>query len=91
VTANSNTNFGPADLEGFGSAGLESPSRPECRPKLETSYALGLPTTPEPPPKVTIDEPPPFLGTWRRVYIFILCYLAVVIAGFYVFSRAYAP
>ena len=55
------------------------------------SYPLGLPTTPEPPPKVTIDEPPPFLGSWRRVYIFILCYLAVVIAGFYVFSRVYAP
>jgi hypothetical protein len=60
-------------------------------PKLETSYALGLPNTPELPPKVTIDEPPPFLGTWPRVYIFILCYLAVVIAGFYVFSLAYAP
>ena len=55
------------------------------------SYALGLPNTPEPPPKVTIDEPPPFLGSWQRVYIFILCYLVVVIAGFYAFSRAYAP
>ncbi|HEY6390217.1 MAG TPA: hypothetical protein VIX89_02995 [Bryobacteraceae bacterium] len=50
-----------------------------------------MPNTPEPPPKAIVDEPPPFLGTWRRVYIFILCYLAVVIAGFYVFSRAYAP
>jgi len=50
-----------------------------------------LPTPPEPPHKVVIDEPPPFLGTWRNVYIFVLCYLAVVILGFYLFSRAYAP
>jgi len=48
-----------------------------------------------PPPeiihKVVADDPPPFLGTWRRVYIFVLCYLVFVIAAFYVFSRAYAP
>ena len=54
-------------------------------------YALGLPQPPEAVHKVVIDEPPPFLGTWRRVYIFVLCYLVFVIAGFYVFSRAYAP
>jgi hypothetical protein len=59
--------------------------------KTGNSYALGLPNKPEPPPKVTIDEPPPFLGTWRRVYVFILCYLVLLIAGFYIFSRAYAP
>jgi hypothetical protein len=35
------------------------------------------------------DEPPPFLGTWRRVYTAILVYLAVLIAGFYLFTRAY--
>jgi hypothetical protein len=47
---------------------------------------------PQPPEhKVVIDEPPPFLGTWRRVYIFVLCYLAFVITAFYAFSRAYAP
>lgn len=50
-----------------------------------------LPQPPEPPHKVVIDEPPPFLGTWRRVYLFVLAYLAFVIAAFYVFSRAYAP
>ena len=35
------------------------------------------------------DEPPPFLGTWRRVYTAILIYLAATIAVFYFFTRAY--
>ena len=38
-----------------------------------------------------MDEPPPFLGTWKRVYAFIVCYLAVVIALFAWFTRSYAP
>jgi hypothetical protein len=36
------------------------------------------------------DEPPPFLGTWRNVYLFVLAYLACVITLFYVFTRAFA-
>jgi hypothetical protein len=35
------------------------------------------------------DDPPPFLGTWRRVYIAILIYLALIILAFYVFTRAW--
>jgi hypothetical protein len=35
------------------------------------------------------DEPPPFLGTWKRVYIAILIYLVIIIAVFYLFTRAY--
>ena len=35
------------------------------------------------------DEAPPFLGTWRRVYIGVLAYLFVIIAAFYLFTRAY--
>jgi len=35
------------------------------------------------------DEPPPFLGTWRRVYVGILIYLVVIITVFYLFTRAY--
>jgi len=35
------------------------------------------------------DEPPPFLGSWRRVYIAIVCYLALLIAAFSLFTRAY--
>ena len=36
------------------------------------------------------DEPPPILGTWRRIYILVLCYLAMLVAGFYVFTRVFA-
>jgi len=36
------------------------------------------------------DEPPPLLGSWRRIYIIVLCYLVVIIAGFYVFTRVFA-
>jgi hypothetical protein len=35
------------------------------------------------------DEPPPFLRTWKRVYIAVLIYLCAVIAVFYLFTRAY--
>jgi hypothetical protein len=36
------------------------------------------------------DEPPPFLGTWPRVYTAIVLYLAALIAVFYLFTRAYS-
>ena len=42
-----------------------------------------------PHPRDVPDEAPPFLGTWRRVYVGIMIYLAVVIAGFYLFTLAY--
>jgi hypothetical protein len=35
------------------------------------------------------DDPPPFLRTWRRVYIAVACYLAAVIAAFALFTKAY--
>ena len=35
------------------------------------------------------DGAPPFLGTWRRVYVAVLIYLAAVIAAFYAFTRAH--
>lgn len=35
------------------------------------------------------DEPPPFLGTWRRVYAAVLIYLVAVIVLFYWFARAW--
>ena len=35
------------------------------------------------------DDPPPFLGTWRRVYIVVLIYLAAIIAACYGFTRAF--
>ncbi len=35
------------------------------------------------------EEPPPFLGTWQRLYVAVLIYLAVLIALFYAFTRAW--
>jgi hypothetical protein len=35
------------------------------------------------------DEPPPFLGTWKRVYTAVLVYLVVIIAAAYLFARIY--
>jgi hypothetical protein len=40
-------------------------------------------------PKVQKDEPPPFLGSWARVYVAVLIYLAVVISLFAMFTQAY--
>jgi hypothetical protein len=40
-------------------------------------------------PRDVPDEPPPFLGTWRRVYIGVLIYLVVIITGFYLFTLAH--
>jgi hypothetical protein len=42
------------------------------------------------PSKEMADEPPPFLGSWRSVYIFVLVYEAVVITLFYIFTRVMA-
>jgi len=36
------------------------------------------------------DEPPPFLGSWRRVYTAVLIYLGCVIVAFYIFTRAFS-
>jgi hypothetical protein len=38
-----------------------------------------------------LDEPPPFLKRWPNVYRFVIVYLAVVIALFYIFTAAYRP
>ncbi len=35
------------------------------------------------------DDPPPFLGTWPRVYEAVAAYLALIIVLFYLFTRAY--
>jgi hypothetical protein len=49
-----------------------------------------------PPPPDSIrreqmpDEPPPFLGTWRRVYAGVLVYLALLIAALWAFMRIFS-
>jgi len=35
------------------------------------------------------DEPPPFLGTWPRVYGLTLIYLVLIIAAMSIFTRAF--
>ena len=42
-----------------------------------------------PEPRDVADEPPPFLGTWKRVYAGVLIYLVVIIAVFYAFTEMY--
>jgi hypothetical protein len=37
-----------------------------------------------------VDDPPPFLGSWRNVYTAVLLYLAALIVIFYAFTRAFA-
>lgn len=41
--------------------------------------------------KTPAVEPPPFLGSWKRVYAAVLLYLVVLIAAFYLFTRVFAP
>jgi hypothetical protein len=36
---------------------------------------------------VVIDEPPPILRTWPRLYTAVLCYLVLLIAGLYTLTR----
>lgn len=36
------------------------------------------------------EEPPPFLGTWRRVYTAVLLYLISLITLFWFFGRAWS-
>ena len=41
--------------------------------------------------KPVFDEPPPLLRTWPRAYAFVVCYLAVLISLFYVFTKRFEP
>ena len=35
------------------------------------------------------DEPPPFLGSWPKVYAVVAAYLAALILLFHLFTRAW--
>ena len=41
------------------------------------------------PRGVPESEPPPILDRWPRVYAAVLCYLALLIAVLYVFTRLF--
>jgi hypothetical protein len=36
------------------------------------------------------DEPPPFLGSWPRVYAFVLIWLFLLVCLFYAFARTWS-
>lgn len=36
-----------------------------------------------------IEEPPPILGTWKRLYAAVAIYLVVLILVFYWFTRSF--
>jgi hypothetical protein len=40
--------------------------------------------------KSPVDEKPPFLGTWPRVYAAVLVYLVVIIVLFAWFGRSFS-
>ena len=47
--------------------------------------------TPEDPARERMpDDPPPFLGTWRRVYLAVLMYLASLVVTFWVFTKVFS-
>lgn len=47
-------------------------------------------TSPDPgTPERRTEEPPPFLGSWRNVYVALLVTLASYIAVFWLITEAY--
>ena len=38
-----------------------------------------------------IDEPPPFLGSWKRIYVAVVIYLIAIISLFALFGKAFTP
>ena len=62
-------------------------ARPRASPHGCSASPCYTPFMPE--PRDVPDEPPPFLGSWKRVYIAVLLYLGAIVLGFYVFTRAY--
>jgi hypothetical protein len=37
------------------------------------------------------EDPPPILGSWRRLYAVVIGWLLVLIVVFYLFARRFAP
>ncbi len=37
------------------------------------------------------DEPPPLMGTWRRLYFTVIAWLILLILVFYAFARRFTP
>lgn len=48
------------------------------------------PASPDDMPTPDVNEPPPFLGTWGRVYGTVLGFLALLVILMLVFMRAFS-
>ena len=48
-------------------------------------------TTPKPGRNQPREDPPPLLGTWRRLYLVVIGWLFFLILAFYLFARRFAP
>jgi hypothetical protein len=42
------------------------------------------------PQREVVDDPPPFFGTWPRVYAAVLLYLLCLISALLVFTRTFS-
>ena len=42
-------------------------------------------------PRADLDEPPPLLGSWRRIYALVFVSQVLLATLFYVITRIYAP
>ena len=40
--------------------------------------------------RTVVDEPPPFLGSWNRIYLAVIIYLITLITLFWFFGKAWA-
>ena len=43
-----------------------------------------------PPPHPTNNEPPPFLGSWRNMYVAVIALLVITMIAVYIFSRLFS-
>jgi len=44
----------------------------------------------DPVPRMPSDDPPPLLGSWRRLYLLVIGWLLFLILIFYLFARRFA-
>lgn len=58
-------------------------TNPAEAPKAEGAEHLLHELDVPPPPAKAIDEPPPFLGSWRNIYLLLLIELAVLVIAFF--------
>ena len=48
-------------------------------------------TISRPVPNQPHEDPPPLLGTWRRLYLVVIGWLFFLILAFYLFAWRFAP